>query len=70
MRKGAREMIISKVFEASTEDLNGVILELAEEIKKGYKVQCIERLPYEMMYREKHLKPCVKITLVNKDYKE
>ena len=62
-------MIRSKVFEATTEDLNSVILELADEIKKGYKVQQIERLPFEMSCRHRHFPPCVKITLV-KEYRE
>ena len=62
-------MIRSKVIEATTEDLNGVILELAEEIKKGYKVWQIERLPFEPVYRQRHFPPCVKITLV-KEYEE
>lgn len=62
-------MIRSKVFEATTEDLNSVILELADEIKKGYKVQQIERLPFEMAHRHRHFPTCVKITLV-KRYEE
>ena len=41
-------MIVSKTFEITTEDINAVVVDLADEIKKGYKIRNIVTLLYAL----------------------
>lgn len=39
-------MIVNKTFEITTEDINAVVVELADEIKKGYKITEMVHVPF------------------------
>lgn len=60
-------MILAKKFDVNFEDIDSVILTLAEEIKKGYKIYNIEHYPFECSINTLNRKPCATITLINKE---
>ena len=58
-------MIIQKRYEMNFIDMDGAILEIAEDIKHGYTIDVVERLPFELSYSEKP-KAAFIVTLKNK----
>lgn len=58
-------MILQKSYEINFIDVDSAILEVAEDIKKGYTIDVVERLPFELSYSEKP-KAAFVVTLKNK----
>lgn len=59
-------MIVKKTFEVSCKKIDDVILELAEEIKKGWTITQIVRCDFELSMRENWW-PTFEVTLHRKD---
>lgn len=61
-------MIVKKTFEVSAKDIDSVVLELAEEIKKGWTITRITRLDCEFkMYIREDWWPTFEVTLQRKE---
>ena len=61
-------MICKKTFECSTENVDEVVLELAEEIKAGWKIESVEMLERTMRVNIRP-EPCVRLRLIRRDEK-
>lgn len=60
-------MIVKKTFEVSAKKIDDVILELAEEIKKGWTITQIKRCDFELSTRENWW-PTYEVILERKRY--
>ena len=60
-------MILSKKFDCTIEDLDSLVVALAEEIKDGWHIAEIERHGVNISYSIKRTEPDFSITLVRKD---
>ena len=62
-------MIVEKIYKVNTINIDSAILEIAEDIKKGYTVHSYEKEPLEMKYccSSKIWHPNIIITLHNKE---
>jgi hypothetical protein len=58
-------MILTKTYEINFIDMDSAILEIAEDIKRGYTIYEIKQLPVELSYSEIP-KAAFAITLKNK----
>jgi hypothetical protein len=58
-------MVLQKSYKINFIDIDSAILEIAEDIKKGYTIDIVEQLPFELSYSEKP-KAAFIITLKNK----
>lgn len=58
-------MIVTKIFEIDSFNCDNDVLEIAEEIKKGYSIYAIERIS-SMKAFWPYKEPDIKITLINK----
>lgn len=59
-------MICEKTFTCSIEDIDGVFVEVAEEIKKGWSVMCIKHLDFEISCGVR-LKPSFEVVMRRKE---
>lgn len=59
-------MILDKIYEVNLIDADSVILEIAEDIKKGYTLKQIEMLSLAVCKDTYDLRPAYRITLHNK----
>ncbi len=59
-------MILDKIYEINFIDVDSAILEIAEDIKKGYTLREVEMLPLTLCKDCYDLKPAYRITLHNK----
>ena len=59
-------MIINKTYEFNQVDIDSVIVSIAEDIKNGFTIKKMERLPLELSAYAYDLIPSVSVTLHNK----
>lgn len=60
-------MITEKIFKFNYAHIEDVILELADEIRKGYKIVKFNRLPFDHEVYSTSYKPCLEVTLIAKE---
>ena len=60
-------MILSKKFDCTIEDLDSLVVALAEEIKDGWHIAQIQRYDLHISYSMTRTEPDFSITLVRKD---
>ena len=60
-------MIINKVYICNNYSIDEVILELSEEIKKGYTIKYIQYEPEEISVKGINIKPTMHVYLEKKD---
>ena len=63
-------MVIEKRISFNFEDIDSVILTLAEEINKGFTVDKMERLPLTLCTKTFYTEPACEITLRKKDWRK
>lgn len=59
-------MIINKTYEVNYVNIDSVITAMAQDIKEGYTLYKVERLPLEKCVSNVYLKPAMIFTLHNK----
>ena len=59
-------MIVNKIYNINYRDVDSAILEIAEDIQKGYTIRAFDFQPGEISYGTRLTEPCISITLYNR----